>query len=75
MTARRESPTTTGLATAQALGTLAEYLQAMTDLTLKTGWHVPQMVVAAGEGEEELVVGIRWIAVGDGGGYYAAEIR
>lgn len=60
-----------GYAGAQELARLSRFLIAITDASNETGWHVPQMVASCGDaGEEEIVVGVRWI-----GTAYVAEIR
>lgn len=58
-------------ANADQLTALATYLQGLTDLALRTGWHSPSMVVSFGdEDEEAIVVGLRWVSDA-----YHAEIR
>lgn len=58
------------LATSTQLKTLGEFLEHLTAATNDTGWRTTGLVASLGDGEEAIVVGIKWI-----NGAYYAEIR
>lgn len=60
------------LASSQVLLGLGAFLSAMTTASRESGWRAPAMVIGLGEGEEEILVGVRWLASSE---QYAAEIR
>lgn len=57
-------------ASAEQLAKLAQHLRLLNDATHETGWVTPSMIASFGEGDESIVVGIRWV-----GDAYFAEIR
>lgn len=57
-------------ASSRHLAALADYLDRMTEASRDTGWHSPQLMASLGEGEESIVIGVRWIS-----NAYHAEIR
>jgi len=59
-------------ANASQLKSLADYIQGLTISATETGWHSPNMIVTLGEGEEAIVIGVRWL---NHTGEYVAEIR
>lgn len=58
--------------TAAQLAQLGTFLQTLTAASHETDWRTERMVVSLGEGDEEILVGVRWLANAD---EYAAEIR
>lgn len=61
-----------GYASGDTVKSMGDFLNTLTETSLKSGWHIPHTVIEHGEGEESIVIGVRWLPAP---GQYVAEIR